>query len=61
LIKVVHALNIPVSKLGLISEFAGWSLVSALTEHDPKMSACQETPALSCILAVTWNRSAWFR
>ena len=39
------ALNIPVCEPGVIAQFARWSLVRALTEHDPETIARQEAPA----------------
>jgi hypothetical protein len=42
--KLIHALNIPVCEVGVITQFARWSLVRALTEHDPETIARQEAP-----------------
>src|SRR6266478_2934380 len=45
-VKVIHALNIPVRKVGVISQFARRSLIHALTEHHPETITRQEAPTL---------------
>src|SRR5262249_32469860 len=45
-VKVIHALNIPVRKVGVISQFARRSLIHALTEHHPEAITRQKAPTL---------------
>jgi hypothetical protein len=43
-VKVINALNIPVREVGMISQFARWSLIHALAEHHPEAITGQKAP-----------------
>ena len=48
------ALNIPVCEPGVIAQFARWSLVRALTEHDRKLSRVRKLQPVAAIGSF-WN------
>ena len=45
-VKLIQALDVPVHEVRVVSEFACWSRVLALTEHDPEIVSCQKTPSV---------------
>jgi len=44
--QLIHALNVPVREVGVVSEFACRPLVPAFTEHYPEMIAREEAPSI---------------